>query len=196
MLFPEAEKPFMADASVQTAPIETPLPTPPALLFARLDELGIKYKVHQHPPVFTVAESEHVTAHIPGVHCRNLFIRDKAEKMFLVVVANEIRIDIKKLQALLGCGRRSFGAAERLWRTLGIRPGSVCPFAIINDKACAVTVILDKSMMGADIVNYHPMENHMTIGLTPGDLLKFVESCGHKPHIIDLGPAAPEERET
>lgn len=195
----------MADSSPQTAPAQTaetvPLPTPPALLFARLDELGINYKVHQHPPVFTVAESEHVTAHIPGLHCRNLFVRDNkkkdgAEKMFLVVVANETRIDLKKLQTLLGCGRLSFGSAERLWRTLGVRPGSVCPFAIINDKACAVTVILDKSMMDADIVNYHPMENHMTIGLPPGDLLKFVESCGHKPHIIDLGPAAPEERET
>jgi Ala-tRNA(Pro) deacylase len=175
-------------------PLE-PLPTTPAALFARLDSLGISYKVYEHAPVFTVAESEDVTAHIPGLHCRNLFVRDKAEKMFLITVGNDTRIDLKKLQVLLGCGRLSFGSPERLWRHLGVRPGSVCPFAIINDRDMSVTAILDKAMMDAEIVNYHPMENHMTIGLTPAGLIKFIESCGHKPHIIDLSPASPEERE-
>jgi Ala-tRNA(Pro) deacylase len=182
--------------AAETAPAASePLPTPAPALLAHLDGIGVEYKVHEHAPVFTVAESEHVTAHIPGLHCRNLFVRDKAEKMFLVTAANETKIDLKKLQVLLGCGRLSFGSADRLWRTLGVRPGSVCPFAIINDKTHQVTAILDKSMMEADIVNYHPMENHMTISLTPAGLLKFIESCGHKPHITDLGPAKPDERE-
>lgn len=174
---------------------EEPLPTPAPALFARLDSLGVSYKVFEHAPVFTVAESEKVTAHIPGLHCRNLFVRDKAEKMFLVTVGNDTRIDLKKLQVLLGCGRLSFGSPERLWKYLGVRPGSVCPFAIINDRDNSVTAILDKAMMDAEIVNYHPMENHMTIGLSPAGLIKFVESCGHKPHIIDLSPASPEESE-
>jgi Ala-tRNA(Pro) deacylase len=122
-------------------------------------------------------------------------VRDKKEIMFLVVAQNETMIDLKKLSGLLACGRLSFGSAERLWKHLGVRPGSVCPFAIINDKGNAVTVVLDKSMMENDIVNYHPMENHMTIGLTPDDLIRFIKYTGHEPLILDLATAAPDESE-
>ena len=111
--------------------------------------------------------------------------------MFLVVAANETEIDLKKLELLLESGRLSFGSADRLWEYLGIRPGSVCPFCIINDTDRAVTVILDQYMMDADIVNYHPLDNAMTIGLSPADLIKFIEECGHTHKVIDLSPAAP-----
>ncbi len=173
--------------------IELPLPTTSEQLLTQLGALGLAYDLHEHDPVFTVAESEHLTVAIPGVHCRNLFLRDKKKKMYLVVATHETKIDLKKLPGLIGSDRLSFGSAERLWEYLGVRPGSVCPFSIINDKEGVVKIILDHSMMAADRVNYHPMENHMTIGLSPDDLLKFIESCGHKPHIVDLGPAAPEE---
>ena len=169
----------------QIAP-EPPLPTSPQALLARLDSLGIAHKVYRHEPVFTVAESEHLKAHIPGLHCRNLFVRDKKETMFLVVVPNDTQIDLKKLPDLLGCGRLSFGSPDRLWRYLGVRPGSVCPFAIINDKDHDVTIVLDQRMMEADLVCYHPLENNMSITITPAGLLKFIESCGHKPHILGL----------
>lgn len=178
--------------SANTEPDLPPLPTPAEALLATLDHLAVTYSLHHHPPVFTVEESAPLKAAIPGVHCRNLFLRDKKEKMFLVVAANETRIDLKKLQDVLGCERLSFGSADRLWRHLGVRPGSVCPFALINDKNHAVTVILDRDMMAAAIINYHPMENHLTIGLSPADLIRFVEFCGHTPHITDLTPAAPD----
>lgn len=169
------------------------LPVDAAALLRRLDALGIAYTLHEHEPVFTVAESEHLTTTIPGIHCRNLFLRDKKKAMFLVVAANETKVDMKKLQGLLGCDRLSFGSADRLWEFLGVRPGSVCPFAVVNDMNNEVAIHLDKAMMEGELVCYHPMENHLTVSLPPAGLIKFIESCGHTPHIIDLRQAAPEE---
>lgn len=173
-----------------------PLPVPATALLAILGGLEITYRLYHHQPVFTVAESLDIERGMPGAHCRNLFVRDKKENMFLVVAQNETMIDLKKLSGLLDCGRLSFGSAERLWDNLGVRPGSVCPFSIINDKESAVTIVLDKAMMQNDIVNYHPMENHMTIGLSPDDLVKFIKHTGHEPLILDLAPAAPDTEES
>lgn len=167
------------------------LPTSPAQLLARLTALGIAYRFYEHEAVFTVAESLEIERTMPGVHCRNLFVRDKKENMFLVVAANETAIDLKKLAPLIGAGRLSFGSAERLWTYLGVRPGSVCPYALINDRDCRVNVVLDAAMMAGDIVNYHPLLNTMTIGVAPDDLLKFIRACGHEPQIVDLTAAAP-----
>lgn len=168
------------------------LPTSPKQLMELLDTLKIPYQLHTHDPIFTVEEGEHLKASIPGIHCRNLFIRDKKETMFLIVAANETAVDMKKLADLLGCGRLSFGSSDRLWRHLGIRPGSVCPFCIINDVEKKVRIILDTSMMQAHRVNYHPMDNSMTIGISPSDLIRFIEHTGHSPEILDLKPASPE----
>lgn len=169
-----------------------PLPVTPDDLLAYFKEIGVEVTLHEHKPVFTVAESEHLKSHIPGLHCRNLFLRDKKKRNYLVVAANETMIDLKKLQPLIDSDRLSFGSAERLWQYLGVRPGSVCPFAIMNDKDGDVQIILDQSMMGADIVCYHPMENHLTVGLSPDDLIKFIEAVNHTPRIVDMSAAAPE----
>lgn len=165
---------------------QEPLPTSPQELLNLLKELGINYDFFEHEAVFTVEESSHVNAEIPGVHCRNLYLRDKKKKNFLVVAANETQVDMRTLQDKLGCGRLSFGSADRLWEFLGIRPGSVCPFTLINDPEQQVQVVLDADMMKGDIVNYHPLDNTMTIGLSPQDLLKFLDHTGHKPIILDL----------
>ena len=167
------------------------LPTTPDDLLKILDGLGVIYKIFHHAPIFTVEEGEPLKASIPGVHCRNLFLADKKKVMYLVVAANETAIDLKKLETLLGSNRLSFGSADRLWTYLGIRPGSVCPFTVINDPGHQVNLVLDAMMMQADIVNYHPLDNAMTISLTPADLLKFLAHTGHVPRIIDLTPAAP-----
>ncbi|PZO87190.1 MAG: prolyl-tRNA synthetase associated domain-containing protein [Micavibrio aeruginosavorus] len=169
------------------------LPTSPEELMAHLDALGITYELHHHKAVFTVAEAETVEHDIPGTHCRNLFLRDKKKNNFLVVLQNATEVDIKKLQPLIGADKISFGSAERLWEYLGVRPGSVCPYSIINDKAGEVKIILDKSMMETARVNYHPLLNTMTIGTTPADLLRFIESTGHTPHIVDLSAATPDK---
>jgi len=168
------------------------LPVPPEKLLEMLYSKGITYSIYHHAPIFTAAEGEHLKKEIPGVHCRNLFLRDKKKAMFLVVAANETQIDLKKLSGVLDCGRLSFGSAVRLWDHLGIRQGAVNPFCILNDQDKQVRIILDQGMMAADIVNYHPMDNAMTIGLKPDDLLSFIACVGHKPEIVDLGPAAPD----
>lgn len=179
------------------APVADPtgvdLPTTPARLLEHLAALGIRPDVHHHPAVFTVAEAEAVDRAIEGAHCRNLFLRDKKKNNFLVVLRNDTPVDIKKLQSLLGSDRLSFGSADRLWDYLGVRPGSVCPYSIINDTQHQVQIYLEKGMMEESCVNYHPLINTMTIGVAPSDLLRFIESTGHTPHIIDLTLAAPDD---
>lgn len=155
--------------------------------------LGIDFTLHHHKAVFTVAESESVEEDIPGTHCRNLFLRDKKKNNFLLVLQNTTDVDIKKLPDVIGSDRLSFGSADRLWEYLGVRPGSVCPYAIINDTGQNVKILLDKSMMETDLVNYHPLLNTMTIGTKPADLIKFIESTGHTAHIVDLAPAKPDK---
>ena len=179
-------------ASAATPDTPESLPTSPQKLLETLQFLDIAYELFHHAPIFTVAEGEHLKADIPGTHCRNLFLRDKKKAMFLVVAANETAIDLKKLEKVLDCGRISFGSGDRLWENLGIRQGSVNPFCAINDTDHNVEIILDATMMAADIVNYHPMDNAQTIGLTPAGLLKFFTHTGHKPRIVDLSGAAPD----
>ena len=162
------------------------LPTSPEKLLKELDRLGIDYKIHHHPAVFTVEESLSVTKHIPGAHCRNLYLRDRKKRNFLVVARNETEIDLKSLEKALECGRLSFGSADRLWQYLGVEPGSVCPFAVINDTDRTVRVVLDKSMMDHERVNFHPLKNTMTIGLSPEDLERFLEFTGHDSVVLDL----------
>lgn len=171
---------------------DAPPPTRPETLLQRLDDLGIAYTLYRHPAVFTVAESTGLERDIDGIHCRNLFLRDKKGTMFLVSAANETKIDLKKLSDLLGAGRFSFGSPERLWQYLGVRPGSVCPYAVINDVAGQVTLVLDAAMMRGEKVNFHPLVNTMTIGVAPADLVKFAESTGHAPRIVDLTNAVPD----
>ncbi|MEM9470268.1 MAG: prolyl-tRNA synthetase associated domain-containing protein [Pseudomonadota bacterium] len=170
------------------------LPTSPQQLLERFESLEINYELYHHEAVFTVAESEKIDANIPGTHCRNLYFRDKKKNNYLLVLQNATDVDIKKLPEILGAGRLSFGSADRLWEFLGVRPGSVCPFAIVNDIDQAVKIFLDQSMMETDMVNYHPLLNTMTVSLSPADLIKFIESTGHEVHIVDLSSAKPEEQ--
>jgi Ala-tRNA(Pro) deacylase len=162
------------------------LPTGPVELLGILKDIGIVFKIYNHPPIFTVEEGAHLKESIPGLHCRNLFLCDKKKAMFLVVAANETSVDLKALEGQIGSARLSFGSPDRLWKYLGIFPGAVCPFAVLNDKAHEVTVILDASMMRAETVCYHPLDNAQTIGLAPADLLKFFAHTGHQPKILDL----------
>lgn len=168
------------------------LPTSPESLIASLTALGIPHRVYEHAAVFTVAESQHVDAQIAGCHTRNMFLKDKKGAMFLVTLRHDTMIDLKKLSDVLGAGRFSFGSPERLWENLGVRPGSVTPFAIVNDTRKAVTLVLEAGMMDEEIVNYHPLVNTMTVGLTPQHLLDYMRSIGVTPRIVDLSPACPD----
>jgi Ala-tRNA(Pro) deacylase len=162
------------------------LPMTPAQLFAYLDALGIAHRTYSHPPVFTVAEAIALRGSLPGGHCKSLFLKDKKGGFWLAVMLEERRPDLKKLAARLGAPRFSFGGASDLHRALGVRPGSVTPFALINDIEHLVTPVLDAAMMQRDPLNYHPLENDRTTAISPADLLRFIAASGHSPRIIEL----------
>lgn len=165
-----------------------PLPTTPEALLSHLDDLHIPYTLHHHAPVFTVEESAFLHATIAGAHCKNLFLRDKKGKMCLLTLADNTRPDLNKLSASTGFGRFSFGSAERLMQYLGVTPGSVCPYAIMNDTQNEVVFYLDKSLADSDLIIAHPLLNSMSISVKPADLIRFATHHNHPPHIIDLGP--------
>lgn len=164
------------------------LPTSPDTLFRRLEALGIAHRTVEHPPVFTVEQAKALRGQLPGGHVKNLFLRNKkGDAMWLVVALEDRQIDLKALGDRIGAGRVSFGSAERLMAHLGVIPGAVTPLALINDREVRVKVVIDKGLMDHDPVNVHPLVNTMTTAMSPADLLRFVEACGHRPEIMDLG---------
>jgi Ala-tRNA(Pro) deacylase len=156
----------------------------PDELFAYLDGLGIAHRTVSHPPVFTVEEARALRGQVVGGHTKNLFLRDKKGALFLVVAPEDAAIELKSLHRLLGAsGRFSFGSAELMREALGVEPGSVTPFAVINDKAARVTVILDAAMMAEEALNFHPLRNTGTTTISREGLLKFLEATRHRPRI-------------
>ncbi|MGC2412163.1 MAG: prolyl-tRNA synthetase associated domain-containing protein [Stellaceae bacterium] len=166
-------------------------PFTPDQLFARLEALGVAQRTYNHPPVFTVAEAAALRGQLPGGHCKSLFLKDKKAGLWLVVALEDRRIDLKLLADALGAPRLSFGSAELLYEVLGVTPGSVTPFALVNETVHRVEIVLDQAMLGCDPLNYHPLDNARTTAIAPADLLRFIAWCGHRPRIVDLDPVAP-----
>ena len=161
-------------------------PLTPEQLFRRLDALGIAHHTVSHPPVFTVAEATALRGRLPGGHCKSLFLKDKEGAFWLVVMLEQRRIYLKRLAQRLGAPRFSFGAADDLWALLGVRPGSVTPFALVNDTGLRVTPVLDRDMLECDPLNYHPLANDRTTAISAADLSRFIAACGHRPRIVEL----------
>jgi len=168
------------------------MPATPTDLFAVLDRLGIAHTTVSHPPLFTVEESRALRGKIPGGHTKNLFLKAKTGALFLVVALEDARIDLKRLHQRLDTGRFSFGSAELLRTVLGVEPGAVTPFAVINDAQGAVSVILDAAMMRQARLNYHPLDNAQTTTIGRDDLVRFLEATGHPPRILGVSEEADE----
>jgi len=167
------------------------MPATPDQLFAALDNLGIRHLTVKHPPLFTVEQSRNLRGQIPGGHTKNLFLRDKKYAIYLVVTQEDAEIDLKGLHRRLGAnGRFSFGSADLMREVLGVEPGSVTPFGVLNDTQGRVTVVLDAAMMEHETLNYHPLVNTMTTSIGRDDLVKFLESTGHIPKIERLSGGA------
>jgi len=166
-------------------------PASPDELFVYLDSLGIAHQTVTHRPVFTVEEARASRGEAIGGHTKNLFLRDKKGALFLVVAPEDAAIELKSLHRLLGAsGRFSFGSAELMRELLGVEPGSVTPFAVINDKTCRVTVVLDAALMTHEVLNFHPLVNTGTTAISRENLLKFLEATGHHPRIEVVSTAA------
>ena len=169
------------------------MPASSADLLAYFDRLGIASETVDHPPLFTVEDSQNLRGDIPGGHCKNLFVKDKKSRLFLLVLEEETVVDLKRVHEKIGAqGRVSFGSAELLEEVWGVKPGAVTPFGAINDSAGRVTVVLDAEMMRHDRVNFHPLVNTRTTGVQSTDLVKFLRATGHEPLIVSLGAADVE----
>jgi len=161
-------------------------------LMAFFQDLGIEVTTVDHEPVFTVAESGDLHDRIPGGHTKNLFVKDKKGRLFLIVALHDAEIDLKKVHQIIGAqGRVSFGNAALLMDVLGVEPGSVTPFSLINDRdAQRVIPVFDAAMMQHDVLNYHPLKNDATTAISAGDLLKFARACGHDPQVLAVSEQA------
>ncbi|MGO4389236.1 prolyl-tRNA synthetase associated domain-containing protein [Microvirga sp. 2YAF29] len=181
---PPAEKAWSSQALAHLSPQE---------FLDRLATLGIPSETVEHEPVFTVAESKSVKEVIPGAHSKNLFVKDKKGRFFLISAKHDTMIDLKRIHETLGAsGRVSFGSAEQLKELLGVEPGSVTAFAVVNDTQGRVTMVLDANLMEHERVNFHPLINSMTTGVSREDLVKFLRSTGHDPLVLKLPEPAAE----
>ena len=172
--------------------VESDLPTSPYDLMKFLNDQQIKFTLYTHRPVFTVVDSHEVDGAIPGTHTRNLFLKDKKDRMYLVTLRHDTPLDLKKLEDVIGSARLSFGPPDRLWTYLGVRPGSVTPLSIINDKQKLVTPIWESAMMAHDIINVHPLYNGMTVGISASGLYEFAKTLGRDDlRVLDLNAARP-----
>jgi Ala-tRNA(Pro) deacylase len=168
------------------------MPASPQDLLAHLAALGVDTETVDHPPLFTVEDSRTLRGEIPGRHTKNLFVKDKKGRLFLLVLGEETMVDLKRVHEKIGGqGRVSFGSADLLDEVWGVRPGAVTPFGAINDKAARVSVVLDQAMMRHERLNFHPLVNTRTTGLRSADLIKFLRATGHEPLVVALGQDGP-----
>ena len=151
-----------------------------------LKQLNIPIKLHEHEPIFTAEQGRHLVEKIPGIHCKNLFLIDDQTNYWLVSVPFTTRTDLKKLAALLQVKKLQFGSPADLEKYLGVTPGAVTPFALINDAGHKVTIILDNVLLKEGLINIHPLVNTITTSIHTQDLIKFIQSLAHKGLIIDF----------
>jgi len=163
------------------------MPATPEQLFAFFDQHGIEHATVVHKPLFTVEDGRDVWHSIPGLHCKNLFLKDRKDKIWLVVMPGDKRADLNKLEKRIGAPRFSFGKPELLLEVLKLTPGSVTPFALINDTDKRVTVVLDEEMLQSEKVNFHPLHNAASTTIRSADLLKFVKALSYEPVVVNCG---------
>ena len=153
-------------------------------LFAFFEKHDIVTLTFDHEPVFTVDEAKKVHDDVPGGHCKNLFCKDEKGVLWLIVALEDARIDLKAAPLKIGSRRLTFGKPELLMDVLGVEPGSVTPFGLINDTQNRTNVILDEVMMKHEKLNFHPLKNNATTTIASADLVKFIKACGHNPRIV------------
>jgi Ala-tRNA(Pro) deacylase len=152
-----------------------------------LDALGIAYVRHEHPPVATVEEAEKHWAGLKGTHCKNLFLRNyKGNRHYLVIAPVTRGIDLRRLNAELGEDRLSFASAERLKRWLGVEPGSVSPFGLLNDETHHVQVVCDQALRSSAALGFHPNVNTATLEIALADFERFLSSRGNTVRWLEL----------
>ena len=155
-------------------------------LFAFFDAHGIAHTTHRHARVFRVEEGQEIKAALPGGHTKNLFLKDAKGQQWLISALGDTRIDLKALPPRIGSAKLSFGSPERLYAALGVTPGSVTAFALINDPEHKVRFVLDQALLEHDLVNFHPLSNDATTAVSRQGLLDFLTALEIEPLIVDF----------
>jgi Ala-tRNA(Pro) deacylase len=161
-------------------------PATPADLYAFLDVHGIAQTTLEHEAVYRVDEGHEIKAALPGGHTKNLFLKDAKDQIWLVCALGDTRIDLKRLPPVIGAARISFGSEALLYEALGVRPGSVTLFALINDGARRVKLVLDKALLEAEPVNFHPLTNTATTAISQDGLKRFLAALDIRPQVVDF----------
>lgn len=159
-------------------------------LLAFLTALGVEHATHDHPAVFTVGEGEDIKAGIPGAHTKNLFLKDAKGQLWLISAEGAAQIDLKRLHQVIGSARLSFGNAALMQETLGVTPGSVTAFGLINDSGRQVRFVLDRTLAEADQVNFHPLINTATTTVTAKGFQRFLAALDIEPIVVDFAAMA------
>ncbi|MDZ4108988.1 MAG: prolyl-tRNA synthetase associated domain-containing protein [Brevundimonas sp.] len=169
-------------------------PTEPAFdrdrLLAWMAANGVAQTTHDHPAVFRVDEGRELKAAMPGAHTKNLFLKDKKGRLWLISARQDTVVDLKRAPRTIGSDRLSFGNEGLLYETLGLTPGSVTALGLINDAERRVTFVLDKALWDAEIVNFHPLTNTATTGLAQADFRRFLTLIGREPMVVDFARLA------
>jgi Ala-tRNA(Pro) deacylase len=175
------------------------MPATAADLYAAFDAQGIAWRTTRHAPVFRVEEGHEIKAAMPGGHTKNLFLKDARGQLWLISALGETVIDLKTLHRVIGSARLSFGKAELMEEVLGVTPGSVTVFALINDTGHRIRLVLDRALFDHEIVNFHPLSNDATTAIASRDLDRFVRALGYDPIVVDFaalqGHAGPAGRQ-
>ncbi len=163
------------------------MPMTPEELLTRLEREGYRTTTVSHPPLYTVEDSIRLRGEIPGRHTKNLFLKDKKDNFFLLTMGEDRQVDLKELHKLVGgASKLSFGKPDRLMEYLGVLPGAVTAFSVVNDKGCKVKAVFDAELMAHDRINAHPLTNEATTTISRDDLIAFMASTGHRPEILDI----------
>ncbi|MDZ5456208.1 prolyl-tRNA synthetase associated domain-containing protein [Azohydromonas lata] len=154
-------------------------------LLLLLDRNQLRYDIVEHEPVFTIADALAATPALDGIKTKNVFLRDaKGARHFLVIVPHDVRLDLPALATTLGTSKLSMGSADRLQRVLGITPGAVSVFCLVNDKDRAVELVIDERVWQAEKVQAHPLRNTATVAMDRQSLAGFLALTRHVPTIV------------
>ena len=145
-----------------------------------LNDHGFEYFIKEHAPLFTVEDSKAFRGQIEGAHSKNLFLKDAKANFFLISIEESASIDLKKTMQQIQSKKLSFAKPEYLQDILGIEPGSVSPFALLNDTKKQVKFYLDRSFLDSETVNFHPLINTATVNISPQNLIELIEKY-HNP---------------
>ena len=162
-------------------------------LIAFFDAHGVDHDTTDHAAVFRVGEGEGIKDDIPGAHTKNLFLKDAKGRLWLISAQDDTQIDLKRLHTVIGSARLSFGSAELMEQVLGVTPGSVTAFALINDAERQATFVLDARLAQAQRVNFHPMSNTATTGVSQAGFARFLQALGIAPMVVDFAAMAVVE---